>query len=45
LSRIESLTRFLTRFPGSYDVSDEEDIVYVRAVRKKPPGRKTEDIL
>jgi mRNA-degrading endonuclease RelE of RelBE toxin-antitoxin system len=28
-----------------YDVSNEEAIVYVRAVRKKPPGRKTEDIL
>jgi hypothetical protein len=28
-----------------YDVSNEEAIVYVRAVRKKPPSRKTEDIL
>ena len=28
-----------------YDVSTEEAVVYVRAVRKKPPGRKTEDIL
>lgn len=28
-----------------YDASNEEDVVYVRAVRKKPPGRKTEDIL
>ena len=28
-----------------YDVSAEEAVVYVRAVRKKPAGRKTEDIL
>ena len=28
-----------------YDVSTEEAVVYVRAVRKKPPGRKTEHIL
>lgn len=28
-----------------YDVSAEEAVVYVRAVRKKPRGRKTEDIL
>ena len=28
-----------------YDVSTEEAAVYVRAVRKKPAGRKTEDIL
>lgn len=28
-----------------YDVSTEEMVVYVRAVRKKPAGRKTEDIL
>ena len=28
-----------------YDVSAEESVVYVRAVRKKPPGTKTEDIL
>jgi mRNA-degrading endonuclease RelE of RelBE toxin-antitoxin system len=28
-----------------YDVSDEEETVYVRAVRKKPPGTTTEEIL
>jgi len=28
-----------------YDVSLTESIVYVRAVRKKPRGTKTEDIL
>lgn len=28
-----------------YDVSVEEAVVYVRAVRKKPAGKKTEDIL
>jgi len=28
-----------------YDVSEEERIVYVRAIRKKPPGRRTEEIL
>jgi hypothetical protein len=28
-----------------YDVSDAESVVYVRAVRRKPPGTKTEDIL
>jgi mRNA-degrading endonuclease RelE of RelBE toxin-antitoxin system len=28
-----------------YDVSEEEHVVYVRAVRKKPPGRTTEEIL
>jgi len=28
-----------------YDVSATESVVYVRAVRKKPPGTKTEDIL
>ena len=28
-----------------YDVSPTESIVYVRAVRKKPRGIKTEDIL
>jgi hypothetical protein len=28
-----------------YDVSDEEPVVYVRAVRKKPHGRTTEEIL
>ena len=28
-----------------YDVSEEERVVDVRAVRKKPPGRTTEEIL
>ena len=28
-----------------YDVSPTESVVYVRAVRKKPRGTKTEDIL
>jgi len=28
-----------------YDVSEEEHVVYVRAVRKKPAGRTTEEIL
>lgn len=28
-----------------YDVSDEEMTVDVRAIRKKPPGRTTEEIL
>jgi len=28
-----------------YDVSPAESVVYVRAVRKKPRGAKTEDIL
>ena len=28
-----------------YDVSAAESVVYVRAVRKKPPGTKTEDML
>lgn len=28
-----------------YDVSAAEPVVYVRAVRKKPPGTKTEDML
>ncbi|MBI1996054.1 MAG: type II toxin-antitoxin system RelE/ParE family toxin [Deltaproteobacteria bacterium] len=28
-----------------YDVSSTESVVYVRAVRKKPRGSKTEDIL
>ena len=28
-----------------YDVSQEEAVVYVRAVRKKPAGSKTEEIL
>ena len=29
----------------SYDVSEEEEIVYVRAIRRKPAGKKTEEIL
>jgi mRNA-degrading endonuclease RelE of RelBE toxin-antitoxin system len=28
-----------------YDVSVAESVVYVRAVRKKPRGTRTEDIL
>ncbi len=28
-----------------YDVSSEEEVVYVRAVRRKPPGKKSEEIL
>ena len=28
-----------------YDVSEEQSKVYVRAVRRKPRGKKTEDIL
>ncbi len=28
-----------------YDVSDKETVVYVRAVRKKPPGRTTGEIV
>jgi mRNA-degrading endonuclease RelE of RelBE toxin-antitoxin system len=28
-----------------YDVSEEEKVVYVRAVRKKPPAKTTEEIL
>jgi mRNA-degrading endonuclease RelE of RelBE toxin-antitoxin system len=28
-----------------YDVSGAESVVYVRAIRKKPRGTKTEDIL
>ena len=28
-----------------YDVSADESVVYVRAIRKKPRGTKTEDIL
>lgn len=28
-----------------YDVSEEERTVYVRAIRRKPPGRRTEEIL
>ena len=28
-----------------YDVSEDEELVYVRAVKKKPPGKRTEEIL
>jgi hypothetical protein len=28
-----------------YDVSEEERMVYVRATRHKPPGKRTEEIL
>jgi mRNA-degrading endonuclease RelE of RelBE toxin-antitoxin system len=28
-----------------YDVSEDERVVYVRAVRRKPPGKTTEEIL
>ncbi|THJ25201.1 MAG: type II toxin-antitoxin system RelE/ParE family toxin [Nitrospira sp. CG24E] len=28
-----------------YDVADEEQVVYIRAVRKKPAGQTTEEIL
>jgi mRNA-degrading endonuclease RelE of RelBE toxin-antitoxin system len=28
-----------------YDVAEDERVVYIRAVRKKPAGRTTEDIL
>lgn len=28
-----------------YDVADEAKIVYIRAIRKKPAGRRTEEIL
>ena len=28
-----------------YDVDDDENKVYVRAVRKKPPYKRTEDIV
>jgi hypothetical protein len=28
-----------------YDVSEAERIVYVRAIRRTPPGRTTEEIL
>jgi hypothetical protein len=28
-----------------YDVSEEEAVVYVRAIRKTPPGKRTEEIL
>jgi mRNA-degrading endonuclease RelE of RelBE toxin-antitoxin system len=28
-----------------YDVSEEDSVVYVRAIRRKPRGEKTEDIL
>jgi mRNA-degrading endonuclease RelE of RelBE toxin-antitoxin system len=29
----------------SYDVADEKQVVYIRAVRKKPSGKTTEEIL
>ena len=28
-----------------YDVSEEEKVVYIRAIRRKPRGKRTEDIL
>lgn len=28
-----------------YDVADKEQVVYIRAIRKKPAGKKTEEIL
>jgi len=28
-----------------YDVSEEDPVVYVRAIRRKPPGKTTEEIL
>ena len=28
-----------------YDVSEEDGVVFVRAVRQKPPGKTTEEIL
>jgi mRNA-degrading endonuclease RelE of RelBE toxin-antitoxin system len=28
-----------------YDVAEEERVVYIRAIRKKPAGRTTEDLL
>ena len=28
-----------------YDVAEEQTVVYVRAVRRKPPGKTTEEIL
>lgn len=28
-----------------YDIADEGEVVYIRAVRKKPAGRTTEEIL
>jgi len=28
-----------------YDVEEEEQVVYIRAIRKKPAGRTTEEIL
>ena len=28
-----------------YDVSEEEKTVYIRAIRKKPPGKTTEEIV
>ena len=32
-------------YRGFYDVSPAESVAYVRAIRKKPRGAKTEDIL
>lgn len=28
-----------------YDVSEAETVVYVRAIREKPPGKRTEEVL
>ncbi len=28
-----------------YDVSEEERTVFIRAIRRKPPGKRTEEIL
>jgi len=28
-----------------YDVAEAEHVVYIRAIRRKPPGARTEDIL
>ena len=28
-----------------YDVSEVEETIYVRAIRRKPPGKRTEEIL
>ncbi|MBI5243980.1 MAG: type II toxin-antitoxin system RelE/ParE family toxin [Elusimicrobia bacterium] len=35
----------IEEFRVFYDVSEEEKTVYVRAVRRKPAGQSTEDIL
>jgi hypothetical protein len=34
-----------TRFEQFYDVSEEESLVVIRAIRQKPPHRTTEEIL